>query len=167
MSELTLTLIKLGFLAVLWLFVLSAVSVIRSDIFGTKAPAAAPRPKAARPKKGGDEPRRESRKPKSRKPVRGVPTKLQIVAGPNAGQSVPLGDEPILLGRGTDATIRLDDDYVSTRHARFATNGEQWFVEDIGSTNGTYLGSQRITAPVPVGIGIQVRLGKTVVELRK
>jgi hypothetical protein len=162
MSELTLTLIKLGFLAVLWLFVLSAVSVIRSDVFGTKAPAAAPRPKVQ------DRPRSRREKPsRSRKQVRGVPTKLQVVSGSNAGQSVPLGDDPILLGRGTDASIRLDDDYVSTRHARFATNGEQWFVEDVGSTNGTYIGSQRITSPVPVGIGIQVRLGKTVVELRK
>ena len=100
-------------------------------------------------------------------PSRGVPTKLQVVSGPNAGQSVPLGDNPILLGRGTDAAIRLDDDYVSTRHARFATNGEQWFVEDLGSTNGTYLGSQRITSPIPIGIGIAVRLGKTIVELQK
>jgi hypothetical protein len=154
MSELTLTLIKLGFLAVLWLFVLSAVSVIRSDIFGTKAP---PPPRQARSKPAA----------KSRKPARGVPTKLQVVDGPNAGQSVPLGDAPILLGRGTDAAIRLDDDYVSTRHARFATNGEQWFVEDLGSTNGTYLGSQRITSPIPIGIGIPVRLGKTIVELQK
>ncbi len=80
---------------------------------------------------------------------------------------MPLGDGPVLLGRGTDAAIRLDDDYVSTRHARFATNGEQWFVEDLGSTNGTYLGSQRITSPTPIGLNIQVRLGKTIVELRK
>lgn len=156
MSELTLTLIKLGFLAMLWLFVLSAVSVIRSDIFGTKAPA---------------QPTVRQRKPKPaekpRKKQRGTPTKLQVVSGPNSGQSVPLSDKPILLGRGTDAAIRLDDDYVSTRHARFATNGEQWFVEDVGSTNGTYLGSQRITSPVPIGIGIEVRLGKTIVELRK
>ena len=158
MSELTLTLIKLGFLAVLWLFVLSAVSVIRSDIFGTKAPAA-PRPAKNKQKAPA--------KPKSRKAPRGVPTKLQVVSGPNAGQSVPLGDKPILLGRGTDAAIRLDDDYVSTRHARFATNGEQWFVEDLGSTNGTYIGSQRITSPVPIGLGIAVRLGKTIVELQK
>ena len=144
----------------LWLFLLSAVSVIRSDIFGTKAPAA-PRPaknKQKAPVKA---------KSKSRKAPRGVPTKLQVVSGPNAGQSVPLGDKPILLGRGTDAAIRLDDDYVSTRHARFATNGEQWFVEDLGSTNGTYLGSQRITSPVPIGLGISVRLGKTIVELQK
>ena len=161
MSELTLTLVKLGFLVVLWLFVLSAVSVIRSDIFGTKAPAAARQrtPKTGKPK---------AQKPaKSRKPARGNPSALHVISGANQGQSVPLGDGPILLGRGTDAAIRLDDDYVSTRHARFATNGEQWFVEDLGSTNGTYIGSQRITTPVPVGLGIQVRVGKTVVELRK
>ncbi len=157
MSELTLTLIKLGFLAVLWLFVLSAVSVIRSDIFGTKTP---PTGRQTRPKPAG-------KSGKTRKPARGVPTKLQVIDGPNMGQSVPLGDTPILLGRGTDAAIRLDDDYVSTRHARFATNGEQWFVEDLGSTNGTYLGSQRITSPIPIGIGIPVRLGKTIVELQK
>ncbi|MCR4512812.1 FHA domain-containing protein [Aeromicrobium sp. 50.2.37] len=162
MSDLTLTLIKIGFLAVLWLFVLSAVSVIRSDIFGAKAPAAKAKrqPKAAaapKPAKGG----------KKQRTPRGSPTKLQVVSGPNSGQSVPLGEGPVLLGRGTDAAIRLDDDYVSTRHARFATNGEQWFVEDLGSTNGTYLGSQRITSPTPVGLGLQVRLGKTIVELRK
>ena len=164
MSELTLTLVKIGFLAVLWLFVMSAVSVIRSDIFGTKAPSAKPQrqPKASTPKPAAAKAPRTSKKQR-----RGSPTTLQVVDGPNAGQSVPLGDGPVLLGRGTDAAIRLDDDYVSTRHARFATNGEQWFVEDLGSTNGTYLGSQRITSPTPVGIGIQVRLGKTIVELRK
>lgn len=157
MSELTLTLIKLGFLAVLWLFVLSAVSVVRSDIFGTKAPTATRQKQKPKPQP----------KPKARKTQRGSPHKLQVVSGPNEGQSVPLSDKPILLGRGTDAAIRLDDDYVSTRHARFATNGEQWFVEDLGSTNGTYLGSQRVSTPIPIGIGIQVRLGKTIVELRK
>ena len=163
MSELTLTLIKLAFLAVLWIFVLSAVSVIRSDIFGTRAPAAA-RPATAT--KATKKPKKV-KQPRSRRPQRGVPSSLHVVTGANQGQSVPLGDGPILLGRGTDAAIRLDDDYVSTRHARFATNGEQWFVEDLGSTNGTYIGNQRVTTPVPVGLGIQVRLGKTVVELRK
>lgn len=154
MSELTLTLIKLGFLAVLWLFVLSAVSVIRTDIFGKKITTQ-------------DKPHEPKPRKVKRRRMRGAPTTLQIVDGPNAGQSVPLGDGPILLGRGTDAAIRLDDDYVSTRHARFATNGEQWFVEDLGSTNGTYIGNQRVTSPVPVSIGTSVRLGKTIVELRK
>ncbi|HPU13959.1 MAG TPA: FHA domain-containing protein [Aeromicrobium sp.] len=158
MSELTLTLIKLGFLAVLWLFVLSAVSVIRTDIFGTKVAT----PKPAKGQKAA-----KSTKEKRTKKVRGAPSKLVIVDGPNAGQSVPVGTEPILLGRGTDAAIRLDDDYVSTRHARFATNGQQWFVEDLGSTNGTFIGKQRVTSPLPVQIGTSVRLGKTIVELRK
>ncbi|MFL6088806.1 MAG: FHA domain-containing protein [Aeromicrobium sp.] len=161
MSELTLTLIKLGFLAVLWLFVLSAVSVIRSDIIGTKAPS------LSRAPSGRSKTKDAGRPPKPSKPKRGKPTTLHVIGGPNTGQSVPLGDQPILLGRGTDAAIRLDDDYVSTRHARFATNGEEWFVEDMGSTNGTYVGNQRVSTPVPIGIGVQVRLGKTIVELRK
>lgn len=172
MSELTLTLIKLGFLAVLWLFVLSAVSVIRSDIFGTKAPTTAggrgqaPAKKAAEPApKPSRRSRRRARRPGGRE-SRHAPSTLQIVGGPNAGQSVPLGTDPILLGRGSDAAIRLNDDYVSTRHARFATNGEQWFVEDLGSTNGTYIENQRITTPTPVDTGVSVRLGKTIVELR-
>ena len=158
MSELTLTLIKLGFLAVLWLFVLSAVSVIRTDIFGTKV--STPKPAKTQKQPG-------QQKAKRTKRARGAPRSRKIIDGPNAGKSVPLGSDPTLLGRGPDAAIRLDDDYVSPRHARFATNGEQWFVEDLGSTNGTYIGSQRITSPVPVAIGTSVRLGKTIVELRK
>ncbi len=158
MSELTLTLIKLGFLAVLWLFVLSAVSVIRSDIFGAKVETQKP-PKTARPK--------PAKPPKRRRSSRAAPSVLTVTDGPNAGQVVTLDEGPLLLGRGTDAALRLDDDYVSTRHARIASNGEQWFVEDLGSTNGTYLGSQRVTAPTPIAVGTPVRLGKTVVELRK
>jgi pSer/pThr/pTyr-binding forkhead associated (FHA) protein len=161
MSELTLTLIRLGFLAVLWLFVISAVSVMRSDMFGSRVDpgkTGAAKAAASRPAKPVKQPRRSSR---------AVPTTLTVTDGPNAGQVVPLTNGPLLLGRGTDAALRLDDDYVSTRHARIATNGEQWFVEDLGSTNGTYLGSQRVTAPTPIAIGTPVRLGKTVVELRK
>ena len=63
--------------------------------------------------------------------------------------------------------IRLEDDYVSTRHARIAASGDQWFVEDLGSTNGTYVGTVRITQPTTITIGTQVRIGKTVLELRK
>ena len=48
-----------------------------------------------------------------------------------------------------------------------ASNGEQWFVEDLGSTNGTYIGHQRVTAPTPVTAGVAIRIGKTVLELRR
>ncbi|MGH3385063.1 MAG: FHA domain-containing protein FhaB/FipA [Nocardioidaceae bacterium] len=160
MSEFTLTLIKLGFLALLWIFVLSAVSVIRSDMFGARVdlPQRAAKPaKPAKPAKAKPAPKKK----------RGVPSRLVVTEGPNAGQSVDLGAETITLGRGTDVTIRLDDDYVSTRHARFVTNGDDWFVEDMGSTNGTYLGHTRVTRAVAVSAGTTVRLGKTVVELRK
>ncbi|HSS67462.1 MAG TPA: FHA domain-containing protein [Nocardioidaceae bacterium] len=155
MSELTLTLIKIGFLALLWLFVLSSVSVIRSDMFGERVETARPAASTRTPKQ------------RPRKKRRGAPAILAITEGANAGVSVPLGDAPILLGRGADATIRLDDDYVSTRHAQFVPHGEDWYVEDLGSTNGTYIGSQRITTPMVVSIGVQVRIGKTIAELKK
>ena len=160
MSELTLTLIRLGFLAVLWLFVLSAVSVIRSDMFGARVTGKAP--KASKSPRPAKEPRQ--RKPRR---DRSAPRQLVVADGPDAGQAVPLGSEPLLIGRGTDAAIRLDDDYVSTRHARVATNGEEWFVEDLGSTNGTYVGSQRVTTPTAVAVGTPIRIGKTVLELRR
>jgi pSer/pThr/pTyr-binding forkhead associated (FHA) protein len=159
-SELTLTLIKVGFLALLWMFVLSSVSVIKSDMFGERVD---PQRGAAAPKSS------KSSKPSKRaqKRKRGAPTQLVISEGANAGVSVPLEGAPILLGRGADASIRLDDDYVSTRHARFVPHGDDWYIEDLGSTNGTYIGSQRITTPMVVSIGVQVRVGKTIAELKK
>ncbi len=156
MSEFTLTLIKLGFLALLWIFVLSVISVIRSDMFGARVDTAS----AAHAQ-------RRAKPPKPSRRRRGTPTQLLVTEGPNAGQAAPLDGEAITLGRGGDVSLRLDDDYVSNRHARFVTNGEDWFVEDLGSTNGTYLGSARVTRPTAVGSGTPVRLGKTVVELRK
>jgi hypothetical protein len=156
--ELTLTLIKIGFLALLWMFVLSSVSVIKSDLFGERIDSS--RASDPKPVKSG-----KPAKPAKRR--RGVPTKLVISEGSNAGVTVPLEGAPVLLGRGADATIRLDDDYVSTRHARFVPHGDDWYIEDLGSTNGTYIGSQRITTPVMVTMGVQVRVGKTIAELKK
>ncbi|HET7328816.1 MAG TPA: FHA domain-containing protein [Nocardioidaceae bacterium] len=165
MSEFTLTLIKLGFLALLWIFVLSAVSVIRSDMFGARVDAP-PKGQRGRQPKAAKQPK-PAKPPKEKKKRRGSPSQLVIVDGPNSGASVQLTGEPVTLGRGGDSTIKLDDDYVSTRHARFVTNGDDWFVEDLGSTNGTYLGNTRVTRAVAVSANTAVRLGKTVVELRK
>jgi pSer/pThr/pTyr-binding forkhead associated (FHA) protein len=158
MSELTLFLIRLAYLAILWIFVLSAISVIRSDMFGARAPA--PDRGAARAGKS-----KKSSKPPPKR--RGSPTHVLVVDGANSGERADLAKAPILIGRGNDAAIRLDDDYVSTRHARIASSGDQWFVEDLGSTNGTYIGSARITQPTTLTLGTQVRIGKTILELRK
>jgi pSer/pThr/pTyr-binding forkhead associated (FHA) protein len=157
MSELTLFLIRFAYLAILWIFVLSAISVIRSDMFGARV---ADGTRAERPNG-----RQKAAKPPTRR--RGSPTHVAVVDGSNAGQRAELDAAPILIGRGTDAAIRLDDDYVSTRHARIAASGDQWFVEDLGSTNGTYVGSARITQPTTISLGTQVRIGKTTLELRK
>jgi hypothetical protein len=160
MSELTLFLIRIAFLAILWIFVLSAISVIRSDMFGARVPETA--------RNGAPAPARKGKAAKAgRKPRRGAPTHLLVVEGENPGTRAELADAPLLIGRGSDAAIKLDDDYVSTRHARVAASGDEWFVEDLGSTNGTYVGPVRITQPTTIGLGVQVRVGKTILELRK
>jgi pSer/pThr/pTyr-binding forkhead associated (FHA) protein len=166
MSELTLTMIRLGFLAVLWLFVLTAVSVMRSDLFGRRV---ANRSSGRRPATPPPAPRpaRQERAAKPAKGKRGVPTALVVTQGALSGTTVRLGDQPVTLGRSQDSTIVLDDDYVSSRHARFFPKDGQWLVEDMGSTNGTYLDRNKVTGPTPVKIGMPIRIGKTVVELRK
>ncbi len=162
MSELTLMLIRFAYLAILWIFVLSAISVIRSDMFGARIDST---PRADR--KADRQARKASSRTKPAKRPRGAPTHVAIVEGANAGETVSLDEAPILIGRGSDAAIRLDDDYVSTRHARIASSGDQWFVEDLGSTNGTYIGSHRLTQPTTLQLGSKVRIGKTTLELRK
>ena len=161
MSELTLMLIRFAYLAILWIFVLSAISVVRSDMFGARIDSA---PRSDR--RAEKQARRQAKAKPTRRP-RGAPTHVAILEGANAGETISLDLAPLLVGRGSDAAIRLDDDYVSTRHARIASSGDQWFVEDLGSTNGTYIGNARITQPTTLTLGTQVRVGKTVIELRK
>ncbi|GAA5140353.1 antibiotic biosynthesis regulator FhaB [Nocardioides marinquilinus] len=163
MSELTFFLIRIAYLAILWIFVLAAISVIRSDMFGARVPESA-RTADAKQGKQGKAPKQPKQRASKR---RGVPTHVAVTQGSNVGATATLDRAPILIGRGSDAAIRLDDDYVSTRHARIAASGDQWFVEDLGSTNGTYIGSVRLTQPTTITLGTEVRIGKTIVELRK
>ncbi len=158
-SELTFFLIRIAYLAILWIFVLAAISVIRSDMFGARVP------EAERAGRGAGVPKAPKQKPPRK--GRGSPSHVAVTQGSNAGATAGLEKAPILIGRGNDAAIRLDDDYVSTRHARIAASGDQWFVEDLGSTNGTYIGSVRITQPTTITLGTQVRIGKTILELKK
>jgi len=163
MSELTLVLIRFAYLAILWIFVLSAISVIRSDMFGARVDNA---PRSERRADKQAKKKARNRPSPARRP-RGAPTHVAITEGANAGEKISLDNAPLLIGRGSDAAIRLDDDYVSTRHARIASSGDQWFVEDLGSTNGTYVGTSRLTQPVALQLGTQIRIGKTTLELRK
>ena len=131
MNALTLTLIRVAFLAVLWLFVIAAIGVVRTDLFGTAVAKvrrprnqAPPRPAAQRP-------------PKPQRPGRGAPRFLVVTDGALSGVSIDLTDQQITMGRANDATLVLNDDYASTHHARIFPQDGQWIVEDLGSTNGT------------------------------
>jgi len=149
--ELVLQLTRAGFLALLWLFVLFAMRIVRSDLY------AASGLRAIMP--GGSRAARRSGRGR-------MARQLLVTQGPLAGSRITLDSRPILIGRADDSTLKLDDDYASTRHARIAPQGEDWYVEDLGSTNGTYLDRAKVTGPTRVPLGVPVRIGKTVIELR-
>lgn len=164
MSTLTLLLIRLAFLAVLWLFVITAVGVVRTDLFGQS-------PSSRKQKR-----QRQNARPRPAKPARparparagrGEPQRLLVTGGPLSGTTLPLTEQQITIGRSNDATLVLNDDYASSRHARLFPQDGQWIVEDLGSTNGTYLDRQKVTQPTPVPTGVPIRIGKTVLELRR
>jgi hypothetical protein len=161
MNALTLTLIRLAFLAVLWLFVIAAVGVVRTDMFGQALSSRQQRrqQKAQRA--------RPPRPPRAGRPARGAPQRLLVTGGSLTGTSIGLTDQQITIGRANDATLVLSDDYASSRHARLFPQNGQWIVEDLGSTNGTYLDRQKVTQPTPVPAGVPIRIGKTVLELRR
>jgi hypothetical protein len=150
--ELVLQLTRAGFLILLWMFVVAALRVVGSDLSaasGLRANLPVPRRRQLRPQQGA----REARQ-------------LVVTAGALAGTRISLDGRPILIGRADDSTLVLDDDYASTRHARLTFQSNDWFLDDLGSTNGTYLDRAKVTGPTRVPLGVPIRIGKTVIELR-
>ena len=166
MSELVVTLIRLGYLVLLWLMVLAAIGVLRRDVSGTRVLARGTLTgrSASRSPDGAASPGQGGRGSRGK---RGVPSRLVVTAGPLNGTTLRLGENSILLGRAPSSTLVLDDDYSSTRHARIFPSEGTWYVEDLGSTNGTWLGSQQIDGPTPVPVGTPIRVGQTAIELRR
>jgi len=144
---------RIGFLILLWIFVFAALRVIRADLFGAQ-PRMAPVPSRppARPVKA----KRKGRSPRQ----------LLVVDGALTGTKIALSDSPIMIGRANDSTLVLTDDYASSRHARLTPRDGDWYLEDLGSTNGTYLDRTKVTGPIHVPPGVPIRIGKTVLELR-
>jgi hypothetical protein len=229
MSELTLTLLRLGLLALLWLFIFSVVAVLRTDLYGTAVTRRGQRKAAKRQAKVQSRTARKARKAPatagvgatggpgavgagagaaggsagaaggargavagrpstgasstssstSPTPVegarwgrsrgKGAPTTLVVTEGPLTGTTLPLRSGGLLIGRNPECALVLDDDYASGRHCRISpdpTNRGGWVVEDLGSTNGTFIGRDRLTSARPVENGTTLRIGKTVLELR-
>jgi pSer/pThr/pTyr-binding forkhead associated (FHA) protein len=157
-SALALQLIRFSFLALLWLFVLAAMRVIRSDLRTSGQPRIAVPPPARR--------RGKQSSATSARPAAGGPTHLIVTEGGLTGTRIGLTGAPVLIGRANDSTLVLEDDYASTRHARISLQDGMWVVEDLGSTNGTYLGQRKIDSAVPLEMGVPLRIGRTVLELR-
>jgi hypothetical protein len=170
-SELTLLLLRLAFLAVLWGFVFSIVYALRSDLFGQKArrmpapaasvaaPVAATLPAAAPP----------APKPAvAADPIGSVnATRLVITSGAKEGLEIDLPEEQLTIGRSSESGLVIRDDYTSTHHARLLKWNEGWVIQDLDSTNGTYLDSVRVIVPTQVPLNTPVKIGTTSFELRR
>jgi pSer/pThr/pTyr-binding forkhead associated (FHA) protein len=142
--------------------VLAAVRAVRADLFGSSARSAVSRPIPAASK-----PAREPRSRKTPKAAKGQPRRLVVTEGSLRGTTVELTGAPITIGRAEGATRVIADDYASNRHARLAPDGSgNWLVEDLGSTNGTFLDRTKVTDPTLVAPGVPIRIGRTVLELR-
>ena len=150
MSELTLTLLRLGFLVALWLFVFGTLSVLRRDLIASSRPL---REQRVHPLEVFRQQRQRRR------------AHLVITRSDGTVQRLELTDQAVSFGRDEDNTVCLDDDYTSSHHARISARERGWAVEDCGSTNGTWVDRKRITSPMPLVPGMKVRIGRSEVSV--
>ena len=136
---------------------IAAVRTVRSDLYGTSRPPRATPAAASRATAPAAE----------RGPARSAARRVVVTEGPLEGTTLSLGTAPVTFGRADDSTLVLTDDYASNHHARLVPDDGAWLVEDLGSTNGTYLGTTRVERPTPVPLGQPIRIGKTALELRR
>lgn len=172
MSQISVTLLRLGYLVLLWGMVLVAIGVLRSDLYGTRVTSRGrglrrrPRPDARAQKAAAPNRASVGARPGSISTREPAVAHLAITSGSLKGTTLPLGATSILIGRASTCTIVIEDDFLSARHCRIFPENGRWFVEDLGSTNGTYLGNQKVEDPVPFTIGERVRIGANTLELR-
>jgi pSer/pThr/pTyr-binding forkhead associated (FHA) protein len=195
-SELTLLVLRFGFLLLLWLFVFGIVYALRTDLFGQRvrklpesqapapagpfpaSPVASPAPAPAPAPAGPTEPVMKAA------PVSSLPSganrastqtnasvqtarRLVITSGPRAGTELPLGRDPITIGRSSESNLVIRDDYTSTHHARLLLWNDEWMIQDLDSTNGTFLDGRRVTVPTQVPLDTPIKIGTTTFELRR
>ncbi|GAA5145098.1 antibiotic biosynthesis regulator FhaB [Microbacterium pseudoresistens] len=170
MSELTLLLLRIGFLVLLWFFVFAVVYSLRADLFGVrvrKLPQAAEAGAGAAPAKPAAPTARPAPTAKAGEPATtSTATRLVITSGPKAGLELPLGTDPMTIGRSSESGLVIRDDYTSSHHARLLLWGDRWMLQDLDSTNGTFLGGERVGAPAPIPLGTAIKVGATTFELR-
>lgn len=154
MPALVLDLLKYIFLVILYIFVARAVRAVYMEL----------RPQTRIPSQRSAAP--AAARPASRKSKK-APRRITVIESDNLkGKSFDLDDE-VIIGRADKCSLVLDDTYVSQIHARIFRRGDSYMIEDMGSTNGTYVNRRRITAAAELQRGDQVKIGKAVLELRK
>lgn len=176
MSELTLLLLRIGFLILLWGFVFAVIYSLRADLFGVKVrrmpePVAAAAPSPASAAAAAATAPVSSPRP-SPSAAGGAATtatasRIVITSGPKTGLELPLGNEPLTIGRSSESGLVIRDDYTSSHHARLVLWGDQWMLQDLDSTNGTWHNGTRVASPVPINVGAPIKVGATTFELRK
>jgi pSer/pThr/pTyr-binding forkhead associated (FHA) protein len=92
---------------------------------------------------------------------------LVITSGPKQGTELELGREPLTIGRSGESGLIIRDDYTSTHHARLLLWNNEWMIQDLDSTNGTFLGGTRVTVPTQVPLNTPIKIGTTTFELRR
>ncbi|UPL10585.1 FHA domain-containing protein FhaB/FipA [Microbacterium sufflavum] len=170
MSELVLLLLRIGFLVLLWFFVFGVVYSLRADLFGVKARKLPAEAAAGAPVAGAStspaKPSSSSR-PSSGPATVATAKRLVITSGPKAGLELPLGADSMTIGRSSESALVIRDDYTSSHHARLLLRGDTWAIQDLDSTNGTFVAGQRVTGgPVALSLGTPVKVGATTFELR-
>ncbi|AWV47036.1 hypothetical protein JK2ML_0021 [Mycobacterium leprae Kyoto-2] len=154
MQGLVLQLARAGFLMLLWVFIWSVLQILKTDIYAPTGAVMVRRSLTLRNTLLLSRQRRHAAR------------YLMVTEGSLTGARITLSGQPVLIGRADDSTLVLTDDYASNRHARLSQRGSEWYVEDLGSTNGTYLDRAKVTTAVRVPLGTPVRIGKTAIELR-
>ncbi len=164
MSELTLFVLRFGFLALLWVFVFAIVFALRSDLFGHYVRRGE--------RQQGDithNPGAESSPflpPVPTTSTNSPAQKLVIIAGAREGLEIPLESDKLTIGRSAQSGLVIRDEYTSTNHARLQLWNGDWVIQDLGSTNGTFVDNQRVSVPTPVPLYTPVSVGSTIFELR-
>lgn len=191
MSDLTLMILRIGFLLVLWAFIFAIVYALRSDLFGAPvrklrgdaAPHVQPIVSAPTPKPAPQlAPHPSPQAAALTAPVdpvitpsggalpsaagSGAPKSLVITSGVATGTSIHLDEDIFTIGRSSESSLIIVDEYTSTYHARLALTGGEWVLTDLDSTNGTRLDGVRVTKPVPVPPFTPITIGTTTFELR-
>lgn len=185
MSELTLLILRLVFLAVLWAFVFAVVYALRSDLFGQKtrrstadasadpfaaaqaAALASPPAPVYVPPVQAPRPAPQQSQPAAPQEPAVRARRLVITGGPKEGLEIELPNEQLTIGRSSESGLVIRDDYTSTHHARLMLWNDGWVIQDLDSTNGTFLDGSRVTVPRPIPLGVPIKIGTTTFELRR